>query len=132
MEAFDADIGLLPVWVQYWMNFLGLALVGSAIILMFNRSTRLIAILTLLSMLIGVPIMVWMHAQMGMVKLLGIVHVVFWTPIVLLIWKKLQSVDLPALFKAVLWILALTMVGALVFDYADVVRWVLGNRAPVV
>jgi len=83
-------------------------------------------------MVFSVLVMLWIHSTLGFVKLLGLGHVLFWTPVVILIWRKLSTTSLPVLFKAVLWILMLTMVAALAFDYVDVLRWVFGNRAPSV
>ena len=132
MEAFNADILLLPNWVQIWMNILGPVVIGSGLVLLFNAQTRLIGIFTLLGMVLSVVTMLLIHGQLGMVKLLGIGHVLFWTPVVVLIWRKLKTINPPVFFKAVLWILMLTMAAALVFDYYDVISWIFGNRAPVV
>ena len=132
MEAFSADVLLLPNWVQIWMDILGPVVLGSAVILLFKKETRLIGVFTLVGTILNVVLMLWIHGQLGFVKLLGLGHVIFWTPLVFMIWPKLKNVGLSTLFKAVLWILLVTLVVALAFDYADVIRWVLGNRAPVV
>ncbi len=132
MEAFSTDVALLPNWVQAWMNILGPVVIGAGIILLFNKETRLTGFLTLLSTMFSVVVMLGIHGQLGMVKLLGLGHVLFWTPMVVLIWRKLKTISSPIFFKIILWILVVTIVAALVFDYFDVVSWIFGNRAPVV
>ena len=86
----------------------------------------------LVSTVAGVMFMMWMHSQMGMVRLLGIVHVVIWTPLVVYFWKRLQAGGMNRVVTIAMWTVMATMVVALVFDYYDVLRWIFGNRAPVV
>ena len=81
-QAFDADVRLLPTWVQIWMDIIGLSLFVSIVALLIGATTRKLGLYVLATIVATVAIMVFMHAQMGMVRLLGIVHVVLWTPMV--------------------------------------------------
>ncbi len=132
MEAFDADILLLPQWVQVWINFLGAVIVVSTLAFLIRKETRLLGVAMIVSMALVIPTMIWMHGQMGMVRLLGIVHVVFWTPLVIYMWKVLQSGEHGRIYTTILWITLATLSVSLAFDIADVIRWLLGERAPVV
>ena len=89
--AFDADVKLLPQWVQIWMDILGLVLVVSTVCLLVGKQTRAVGLYMLISTVAIVTIMVSMHAQLGMVRLLGVVHIVFWTPLVLYLWQRLKT-----------------------------------------
>ena len=133
MEAFEADVLLLPQWVQYWMDFLGIVIAVSAISFLFNKRLRMVGLYLIATTIIAVATMVWMHSQMGMVRLLGIVHVVFWTPLIIYLWRKLQTApEFSLYFKGIIWVLMITFTAALIFDYYDVARWIIGQRAPIV
>ena len=132
MEAFDADVQLLPLWVQYFMNWIGLVLVVSTIIFLIFKSTRLAGLYQLVATIVGVAIMVWMHSQLGMVRLLGIVHIVFWPPLILYFWRNLKQGGLHRVVQIAMVVTLATMAVALLFDVADLVRWIAGERAPYV
>ena len=132
MEAFDADAQLLPLWVQYWMNFIGLVLLVSTIAFVIRRDLRWAGIYLLVSTIIGVASMVWMHSQLGMVRLLGIVHIVFWPPIMFYLYRRLRQNPPTRLYTIIIWVVLVTMGVALVFDVFDVARYIAGQRAPVV
>ena len=132
MQAFDADAQLLPHWVQLFMNWIGLVLFLSTLVFLIFKGTRGLGLFMLVSTVAGVMFMMWMHSQMGMVRLLGIVHVVIWTPLVVYFWKRLQAGGMNRVVTIAMWTVMATMVVALVFDYYDVLRWIFGNRAPVV
>lgn len=131
-QAFDADVQKLPQWVQIWMDIIGFSLFVSIVVLLIGKTTRHLGLYVLATIVATVAIMVFMHAQMGMVRLLGIVHVVLWTPMVWILWRRLKS-DPPAkIYSAAIILLMVISIGALAFDYYDVLRWVLGERAPIV
>ena len=132
MEAFEADVQLLPQWVQYWMDFLGAVLILSPLILLTGKKTRIPGLIMLASTLLVIPTMLWLHGQMGMVRLLGIVHVVVWTPLVIYLWKRVRNDPPGRFYTAILWIVIATLTVALAFDYTDVLRWLMGERAPIV
>jgi len=132
MEAFDADVQLLPLWVQYFMNWLGVVLVASTIVFLIFKGTRGVGLYVLVSTIVGVSFMMWMHSQMGMVRLLGIVHVVFWTPLVIYFWRRIKQGGLHKAVYAAMLVCMATMIVALVFDYYDVLRWIVGERAVIV
>ena len=132
MEAFDADIQQLPQWVQYWVNFLGAVIVMSTLAFLVKKETRLLGLAMIVSMILVIPSMIWLHGQMGMVRLLGLVHVVFWTPLVIYMWKVLRTAELGRLYTAIVWITLITLCISLAFDFADVARWLLGERGSIV
>ena len=132
MEAFDADVQLLPQWVQYWMNFMGAVIIVSTLSYMFRRDTRLLSLYLLVTTVLMVFAMTWMHGQMGMVRLLGIVHIVFWVPLIFYLWGRLQNNPPGRVLTIVTWVLFVTLSISLIFDFYDVFRWIAGERAPIV
>ena len=131
-QAFDADVQKLPQWVQIWMDVIGVSLTASIITLLIGKSTRMLGLGVLATIFATVIVMVFMHAQMGMVRLLGIVHVVLWTPMVFLLWQRFRR-DPPTKFYSMALLLLIVICSvALVFDYYDVARWIIGQRAPIV
>jgi len=125
LAAFEADIARAPLWVQYWLNYMGLVLMLAFPFAFVRGEARWAALVILLTL----PSMVALHHAMGYVRLLGIVHVVIWTPFVVYLWRRRDRWRIRETFSGK-WIALLfaTMIVSLVFDYADVARWLLGER----
>jgi hypothetical protein len=123
--AFQNDLETAPLWVQVWVNFMGLVLV-LAIPFAFSRVEARWAVLV---MALTFPAMIALHGAVGFVRLLGIVHVIFWTPFVIYLWRRRAQWRVRETLSGK-WIVLVfaTMVVSLVFDYADVARWLLGER----
>ena len=116
--------GPQTVWL-YWMSF---AIAITPLVLIFSKATRLDAVivfLTNLAMFVG---MAWIYEQMGYVRMMGIVHVILWTPLFIYLFLRAKSGEMPLLCRLVMWMFAATLAVSLVFDYTDVVRYLLGER----
>lgn len=125
LQAFQADLETAPLWVQYWVQFMGVVLmlaIPFAIVRVEARWAVLVMLLTL-------PAMVGLHSVIGFQRLLGVVHVVLWTPFVLYLWRRREKWRVRQTLSGK-WIVLLfaTMIASLAFDYVDVARWVLGER----
>ena len=131
-QAFDADVQKLPQWVQIWMDIIGFSLMISIVTLLVGKATRMLGLYVLGTIVATVIIMVFMHTQMGMVRLLGIVHVVLWTPMVFILWRRLSTDPPKRIYAMAIILLMVISSAALLFDYYDVARWILGERAPIV
>lgn len=130
--SFEEQALLLPQWVQYWINFIVVVPILVFLILLFGKMTRKDALIVLLLTVPAFAGTIILHAQFGMVRLLGLGHVVFWTPLAWYLFKRLRKNPPPPVFRIAMTILLVTIVVALIFDYADVVRWLLGERDSVV
>lgn len=126
LAAFEADIATAPRWVQYWLTFMGLVLMLAFPFAFVRVEARWAALVVLLTL----PAMVALHSAIGFVRLLGIVHVILWTPFVIYLWRRRSQWRVKETISGK-WIALLfaTMIISLVFDYSDVVRWLLGDRA---
>jgi len=121
---FTLASGPQTAWL-YWMSF---AITVTPLVLIFSKATRLDAVivfLTNLAMLVG---MGSVYEQMGYVRLLGIVHVILWTPLFVYLFIRAKNGEMPPLCRLVMWMFAATLAVSLVFDYTDVVRYLLGER----
>lgn len=126
--SFEEAIATQPSWVQWWINWMSIAIVGSMIALLFSKTTRRDSAVILMTSLAIFFMMMWLYQQIGFVRLLGIVHVVIWTPLAVYFWRRLKNPAITAPFRQVIWVFLATIVVSLVFDYADVVRYLLGER----
>lgn len=124
-EAFSADMRAGPQWVYWWVNFMGVIIM---LAIPFSI-TRVEARWTLFAMILNVIFMMWLYSQVGYVRLLGLPHVVLWTPLAFYLWQRRDRWQVRTTLGGK-WIVALftIMVISLVMDYADVVRYLLGDH----
>lgn len=124
-DAFQADIKASSIWVYRWVNFMGLVIM-LAVVFVF---TRLEARWTLVAMALTVPAMLWLYNQVGYQRILGLPHVMFWTPLVVWLWMRRDKWRVKETLGGK-WVLVLftVMVISLVMDYADVARYLMGER----
>ena len=130
--SFEEAIATQPTWIQIWVSWMGIAILGTMTALAFSKPTRQDSLIILA---VTVPMyfaMMWLYDQFGYVRLLGIVHVVLWTPLAIYLWQRLKNAAIVTPFRQVIWILLATILISLAFDYADVVRYVLGERGSMV
>ena len=128
-EAMFTLAGPVQMAWLYWMSF---ALIVPPAILLFSKTTRLDAViitLTNIAMLWG---MSWMYDQMGYVRLMGIVHVILWTPLLIYLIRRVRYGDIPMLFRVSMIVFMATIGISLIFDYTDTIRYVMGERAPMI
>ena len=69
-----------------------------------------------------------LHAAVGWSRLLGLPHVVFWTPLWLLALREWRRGDATGAYRRWLTVLLWTDGISLLFDYSDVIRYLLGER----
>ena len=125
---FSLASGWMVVWL-YWMSF---AIIVTPTVLIFSKATRLDAVivfLTNLAMFVG---MAWIYEQMGYVRLMGIVHVILWTPLFIYLFLRAKKGEMPLLCRLAIWMFVATLAVSLVFDYTDVARYLLGERARMI
>lgn len=130
--TFDEALAQQPQWVQLWVNWMGLVLIGSFVALLFSRATRRDALILLAANVPMVFFMQWLYGQLGYVRLLGLPHVIVWTPLVIYFLWRLRDPAITVPFRQIIWLLLATMIISLGFDYADVVRYLLGEREPLI
>lgn len=130
--SFEDAMTTQPQWVQWWVTWMGIAMVATMIVLVFSKATRRDALVILLTTIAMYFAMMWLYDQLGLVRLLGIVHVVFWTPLAIYLWYRLNDPAIVTPFRQIIWVFLTTIVISLAFDYTDVVRYALGERGSMV
>lgn len=130
--SFEEAIALQPLWVQYWVNFMGLVLVVSFVTFLFSKVTWRDAFILVITTIPMALFMQWLYDQLGYVRLLGLPHVLIWTPLAIYLWFRLGNRDIRMPFRQVMWLLLATIIASLAFDYVDVARYLLGERAPMI
>ncbi len=124
-QAFLAEMENGPAWVFVWVNFMGLMNI-LAVPVAFRRIEGVVAIL---AMLFVFPAMMLLYDHFGYQRILGLAHVIFWTPLLLWLWSRRDRWRVRDTLSGK-WVLlfSLTIFVSLLMDYADVVRYLLGER----
>jgi len=121
-----------PAWIGYWLKWLVFGAFILPLTLLIWRQTRLAAVAAIVAGVAGAFATGWLYDQMGYVKLLGLPHIVVWTPLAVYLFMLLKRPDVPAWPKRIVVVVLATILISLAFDYADVARYQLGERAPLV
>ena len=93
------------------------------------KDTR--ARVVVLAMIANIIFMVLLYNQFGYTRILGLSHIIFWTPLLAYLWKKRGAY--PAHLWANRWMWGIMIINglSLLIDYTDVIRYLLGDRAPL-
>jgi len=125
-------MALQPTWVGIWLNFLLAGAFVAPFLLLIWKSSRKAGIVTLLSSVISAFCVQYIFNAMGYVKLLGLPHLVFWIPTVVFLTAQQSRGDMTIWPRRIIWLIMTVICISLAFDIIDVVRWVLGERVPLV
>jgi hypothetical protein len=128
----EAMFSLATGWIRLWLYWLGYAIVLTPLILAFSKATRRDALIVFLTNVCVVASMGWLYQQIGYVRLLGIVHVFLWTPLFIYLFARAKNGEMTLPFRLVIWLFVATLAVSLAFDYIDVVRYLLGERASMI
>ncbi|MGJ8616764.1 MAG: hypothetical protein ACSHWS_07960 [Sulfitobacter sp.] len=127
----EEAIALQPAWVGIWLNWLFFGAFILPVALLIWRQSRLAAVLTVgVGVLAGAAVY-FLYEQLGYVKLLGLPHVILWTPLAYYLFQQIKRPDMPDWPRRIIWVVLITLLISLAFDYVDVIRYLLGNRTPL-
>ena len=115
----------MPTRVQIWVAFLLVPINMVAIFFINQPSGVWIAILAIGAMMLNLPIMLY---DRGFSKLMAFPHLIPWT--VLVIWISFARPTGSEAYDTYLWILLLTNIISLAFDFPDAMKWLNGDREP--
>jgi hypothetical protein len=116
-----------PQWVQYWLYVLLFGILVLPLALLIWKQTRLTAVIIIAASVIAGLGVSWIFDRLGYVKLLGLPHIILWTPLVLYLFGQVKREDMPVWPKRIMMAVLAVFVVSLVFDYVDVVRYMLGE-----
>lgn len=129
--SFSEAVATQPDMLRLWVLWLTVAMIAAPLILLVFRPSRRAGLVTLLANVAAALSMQWLYGQVGFVRLLGLAHVVFWVPLLAWLLPKLRA-GWPAVPRAALTVFLLTIGVSLVFDVADVIRYIAGDRSSLV
>ncbi len=116
-----------PLWLQIWVYWMVIMNLAGILFVVGRVEARWVVGAFLVNSLF----MSWLNDTQGYTRLLGLSHVVFWTPLAVYLFRRLPSIETRTPFGMWLRVLLITIVLSLVVDYIDVVRYLLGERAPL-
>ena len=122
-------IATQPAWVQIWLNVLFAGAYLLPLALLVWASSRRAGIITVLASVLAGAGVYWLFGQMGYVRLLGLPHILIWTPLLVYQWGQVRRPDMPRAPRMILYAVMAVMLVSLVFDYVDLARYLLGERA---
>ena len=116
-----------PIHWKIWMNVLMIFNFGVIIFALKDIRARWVV----LAMIGNGLFMSLLYTQFGYSRILGLSHIVFWTPLLVYLWKKRNA--FPDHIWATRWLWGVMIVNSLslLIDYVDVIRYVLGDKAPL-
>ncbi len=116
-----------PVWLQTWIYWMVVMNLGGLVFAIWRVEARWVVGAFIAN---GI-FMSWLYEAQGYTRLLGISHVIFWTPLVVYVFRRLPGIDTRSAYGV--WVRAVVATNAvsLVVDYVDVIRYLLGERAPL-
>lgn len=121
MEDIAREGIALQAWV-YWMMVLNTA----AILFVFHRVE---ARWVLAAWVANALLMSTLYEIYGYARILGISHIILWTPLLAYLWSRRANFDRSTWTGRYFIVLSLTIFVSLIFDYVDLVRYVMGDTA---
>ena len=73
-----------------------------------------------------------MYYSLGMVRLLGLPHVILWTPLAIYLFTLSRKAEIPQITVWTLRIVYAIAITSMIFDYWDVIRYILDDRASLI
>ncbi len=122
-----AHINASPIHWVIWMNLLGLMNFGAIIFALKDVRARWVV----LAMIGNIIFMSLLFMQFGYTRILGLSHIVFWTPLLTYLWKKRAAIQNHIWATRWMWGVMIVNGLSLLIDYTDVIRYVLGDKAPL-
>ena len=128
----EEAMALQPEWVMMWVYVLVAGAFVAPVVLLIWKASRKAGIITLVASLLAGFGVQMMFDAMGYVKLLGLPHLILWVPIVVFLMAQQARGDMTNWPRRIIWFIIAIICISLVFDFIDVARWILGERAPLV
>ena len=126
------DVLMLSPVIVVWSGWMfGLSVIAPVVLLLFPGEwrDRIVVAAACVAVIVLMPL--W-HAQVGYVRLVALPHIVVWTPLAIYLYRRRKHFAAPWPVRWTVAALMATIVVSLGFDYADLLRWLLGERAPLV
>lgn len=123
-ETLMGAIMTQPLWLQAWVGWMAAINVIGAVVFIQRPESKWI----LLAMIGNFILMSALYQTYGYQRILGLAHVVFWTPLLIYLWRRRPQWNFATLSERWLALLFATNLLSLIIDYADVARYLMGER----
>ena len=129
---FISDVLAQPMAVQLWVVLMIAALfVVPGLLLRYESSRREGKVILASSIVLSILMLLW-HAQVGYTRMLGLPHILIWTPLLGYLYSRRKHLASLLRVRWMTMALVSTIVVSLAFDSANVIRYILGERASLV
>ncbi len=128
--TFQEALSAQPQWIVAWVYWLGVAGLVLPLMLMIWPQSRVAGIVAALASVAAGMGVTWVFETYGYVKLIGLPHIIFWGPLVWFLLGQQRKEGMPVWPRRIIWVIIVSLSVSLVFDVTDVMRYLLGNRAP--
>lgn len=116
-----------PTWLVIWIAVLvGLHIVAIPLAFKDWRPRVMVIVMILNGMFMSA-----LFSKYGYTRILGLSHIIFWTPLLAYLWKSRNAHPKRVWTGRFVKLAMLIILISLLVDYADVIRYVLGDRAVV-
>ena len=116
-----------PAWLVVWIMILGGVHILAIPFAFKDWRPRIMVIAMVLNMIF----MSALFHRYGYTRILGLSHIIFWTPLLAYLWKT-RKAHAERIWTGRFVHLAIVIIFiSLIFDYSDVVRYLLGDHAVV-
>ncbi len=116
-----------PLWVVIWLTIMALLHVAAVPLAFKDWRPRVMIIV----MGLNVILMSALFQEYGYTRILGLAHVIFWTPLLAYLWKTRKAHPERIWIGRFVRVAMLVIFISLIFDYSDVIQYMLGDRAVV-
>ena len=123
-DSLNAAIMAQPLWLQIWVGWMVVINIVGGLFFLKRPEAKWI----LLAMLGNIIFMNGLFAAFEYQRILGLAHIVFWTPLLIYLWRRRTHWNLSANSGKWLVVLFMTNLISLIIDYADVARYLMGER----
>ncbi len=129
---FINDVLTQPVAIQLWLVWMTFAaFVGPGLLLRYVSARREGTVILASNSVLGILGVFW-YSQVGYTRILGLPHILFWIPLLTYLYPRRKNLTSPSPVYGITTLLVLTIVVSLAFDFTDVIRYMLGERASLV
>lgn len=119
-----------PAWVGYWLKWMMVGSFFLPLALLIWKPSRMAGIASLVAAILSAIGVTLLFNALGYVKLLGLPHILILTPLAIYLFTQTKRADMPSIPRWIIVIVLATTLISLVFDYTDVIRYLLGERTP--
>lgn len=116
-----------PLWLVIWLTIMGGMHIAAIPFALKDWRPRIMIIIMGVNMVFMGALF---HAY-GYTRILGLSHVIFWTPLLAYLWKSRNSHPDRLWTERFLKVAMVVIFISLLFDYTDVIRYVLGDHSIV-